>query len=69
MTIEPGPPFWAGFTAFAANMVALFGVDKLTIFSADIAVANWWAAVLVSLFVGAAVYGKEKVSEHRNELG
>lgn len=46
-------------------MTALFGVDQLTITEGDIAVHNWWVALVVSAFVGAAVYGKEKISDLR----
>ena len=63
VTIEPGRPFWSGLTAVCANMVALFGVDKLPITQTDVAVDNWWVALLVSLFVGGAVYGREKLAE------
>jgi hypothetical protein len=65
VTIKPGRPFWSAFTAFAANMTALFGVDQLTITEGDIVVHNWWVALVVSAFVGAAVYGKEKISDSR----
>ena len=61
ITIKPGRPFWSGFTAFAANMVALFGVDTLSITQLDVTVGNWWSAVIISLFVGLVVYGKEKM--------
>lgn len=60
--MKPGRPFWTAFTAFAANMVGLFGVDQLQLIGADITVYNWWAALTVSLFVAAAVYGKEKIA-------
>ena len=63
MTIEPGRAFWSGLTAFCANMVALFGVDKFRVTEADIMVNDWWIAILLSLFVGGAVYGREKLAE------
>jgi hypothetical protein len=63
LIVRPGRPFWSAFTAFAANMVALFGVDKLHLAEPDIAVSNWWVATLLSLFVAGAVYGKEKIVE------
>jgi hypothetical protein len=61
----PGRPFWAAFTAFASNMVALFSADKLRLTAIDVQVGNWWGAVLISGLVACAVYGKEKVSEMR----
>ena len=58
--IRPGWPFWSGFTAFAANMLCLLGVDALSITEIDISVGNWSSAAVISLIVAAAVYGKEK---------
>jgi hypothetical protein len=61
--MTPGHAFWAAFTAFFANLAALFGVDQLQITDGDIVVNNWWIAAIVSAIVGGAVYGKEKLSE------
>jgi hypothetical protein len=58
-----GAPFWAGFTAFCANEVALFALDKLNALTFQ----NFWVATLGSLFVGGAVYGKEKVAEIKRD--
>jgi hypothetical protein len=60
MTIKPGRPFWTGFTAFASNMVVLLGMDKITITELDVTV-NWGGAIVSSLLVAAAVYGKAKI--------
>lgn len=58
-----GAPFWAGFTAFCANEVALFALDKLD----ALTIQHVWAATLGSFFVGAAVYGKEKLREVKGD--
>jgi hypothetical protein len=42
-------------------MITLFGVDKLHISKADIAVGNGWIAIMCSLLVGGPVYGKAKI--------
>lgn len=59
-TIKPGRPFWTGFTAFCANMVAILGLNQFAITSVDLS-ANWGGAVVSSLFVAAVVYGKTKI--------
>jgi hypothetical protein len=58
-TLQPGAPFWAGFTAFCANEVAQFALDKLGVLTIE----RFWVATLGSLFVAGAVYGREKVAE------
>jgi hypothetical protein len=65
MIIRPSRPFWSGFTAFTANMVALVGVDKLPVTEPDIQVQNWWLAAVLSLLVAGVVYGKEKIAESK----
>ena len=69
MTIAPGRAFWSAFTAFAASVGTLIGVDQLHFSAVDISVGNWWSAVLSSLFVGGIVYGREKVAELRKPNG
>jgi hypothetical protein len=56
-------PFWAGFTAFCANEIALFALDKLS----AVTLRNFWLATVGSLFVGGAVYGKEKLAEIKRD--
>jgi hypothetical protein len=59
-TIKPGRPFWTGFTAFCANMIAILGLNQFSITAVDLN-ANWGGAVVASLFVSAVVYGKAKI--------
>jgi hypothetical protein len=63
MTVRPGRPFWTAFTAFAANMVALLGMNALEISDFQIDIVHWWNATICSGFVAAAVYGKAKLDE------
>jgi hypothetical protein len=62
--MTPGRPFWTGFTAFSTNMVALLGLDKLNATNIQ---RPWLAAIVASLFVAAAVYGREKLVEAREQ--
>jgi hypothetical protein len=57
--INPGTPFWSGFTAFCANEIALLGLDKFDVISIE----RFWIATLSSFFVGGVVYGRAKVDE------
>jgi hypothetical protein len=60
--IDPGEPFWSGFTAFFTNEAALFALDKLDLLD----IQRFWLATLASLCTGAVVYGRAKVAElHR----
>ena len=67
--MSPGRPFWAGFTAGTANMVTLFAMDKASFTANDISINNWWVALIASLFVGAAVYGREKLADAKRRNG
>jgi hypothetical protein len=62
ITIKPGRPFWSGFTAFCANMIAILGLNDFSITEVDLS-ANWGGAIVASLFVAAVVYGKAKIDE------
>lgn len=68
MIIQPGRPFWSGFTAFASSMVALLSMDQFAITDLDVMV-NWGGAIVSSLFVAAVVYGKEKITDYRAKNG
>ena len=68
MIVQPGRPFWTGFTAFASSMVALLGMDQFAITELDVTV-NWGGAIVSSLFVAAVVYGKEKITDYRAKNG
>ena len=57
--INPGAPFWSGFTAFCANEATLFALDKLDV----ITTRNFWLSLISSTFVGGVVYGRAKVAE------
>jgi hypothetical protein len=60
ISIKPGKPFWTGFVAFTANMVAILGLNQFSITEVDLT-ANWGGAIVASLFVAAVVYGKAKI--------
>jgi hypothetical protein len=60
ITIKPGKPFWSGFVAFCANMIAILGLNEFSITDVDLS-ANWGGAIVASLFVSAVVYGKAKI--------
>ena len=62
VTVRPGAPFWLSFTAFAASMVSLVGIDTIDVTALALQV-NWGSALIVSVIVAAAVYGKAKVDE------
>ena len=57
--IHPGAPFWSAFTAFCANEVTLFALDKLNALN----VKHFWLATIGSIFVAGAVYGRAKLAE------
>ena len=65
-TIKPGRPFWIGFTAFCANMIAILGLNRLSVTEVDLS-ANWGGAIVASLFVAAVVYGKAKIDSQNGK--
>jgi hypothetical protein len=69
ITIDPGRPFWSGFTAFFSNMLGLFAVDQVDVLHQPMVINNWWIATVLSLIVGGAVYGREKVADYRKKNG
>jgi hypothetical protein len=62
---SPGEPFWSGVTAFFANEVALFTLDKLDL----ITTKNIWLSLVSSVCVFGVVYGRAKVAEIRELKG
>lgn len=66
--VKPGYAFWSGVVAFTANMIALLGIDRLSITHVDLQ-ANFLGALAVSVPVALLVYAKEKVSEYKKVNG
>jgi hypothetical protein len=59
--MNPGEPFWSGFTAACANEVALFALDKLDVLTFE----RFWSSLVSSLLVFGVVYGRAKIAEIR----
>lgn len=60
--INPGKPFWSGFTAFVSSMASLLGLNAVNVATQIEVHVNWGGAIVASLIISLVVYGKEKIA-------